>query len=90
MSDSYPRQAARTRTFNLGLPRAFRIADDGSRVVFLRSRAGDDPVAGLWVLDDEEDTERGVFHPAGTEEHLTQEEIDRRGRAGEKPSGGPS
>ena len=66
VSDSYPRQAARTRTFNLGLPRAFRIADDGSRVVFLRSRPGDDPVAGLWVLDVEEDTEREVFHPAGT------------------------
>ena len=51
VSDSYPRQAARTRSFNLGLPRAFRIADDGARVAFLRSRAGDDPVAGLWVLD---------------------------------------
>ncbi|HET6712398.1 MAG TPA: prolyl oligopeptidase family serine peptidase [Actinomycetota bacterium] len=87
MTDSYPRQAARTRNFNLGLPRAFRIADDGSRVVFLRSREGDDPVAGLWVLDVEEDTEREVFHPAGTEEHLTQEEIDRRERTGEKQSG---
>ena len=87
MSDSYPRQAARTRNFNLGLPRAFRIADDGSRVVFLRSRRGDDPVAGLWVLDVEEATEREVFHPAGVEEHLTQEEIDRRERTGEKQSG---
>ena len=87
MSDSYPRQAARTRNFNLGLPRAFRIADDGSRVVFLRSRRGDDPVAGLWVLDVEEATEREVFHPAGAEEHLTQEEIDRRERTGEKQSG---
>ena len=36
----------------------------------------------------EEDTEREVFHPAGTEEHLTQEEIDRRERTGEKQSGG--
>ena len=44
-------------------------------------------MAGLWVLDVEEDTEREVFHPAGTEEHLTQEEIDRRERTGEKQSG---
>jgi len=87
MSDSYPRQAARTRTFNLGLPRAFSIADDGSRVAFLRSRTGDDPVAGLWVLDVEGGTEREVFHPAGAEERLSQEEIDRRERAGEKQSG---
>ena len=49
MTDSFPRQYARTRGFTLGLPRAFRIADDGSRVTFLRSRAGDDTVAGLWV-----------------------------------------
>ncbi|MGZ8580819.1 MAG: DPP IV N-terminal domain-containing protein [Actinomycetota bacterium] len=87
MTDSYPRQAARTRNFNLGLPRAFVIADDGSRVAFLRTRAGDDPVAGLWVLDVDEGTEREVFHPAGGEEQLTQEEIDRRERAGEKQSG---
>ena len=87
MTDSYPRQAARTRNFNLGLPRAFVIADDGSRVAFLRSRAGDDPVAGLWVFDVEEGVEREVFHPASAEEHLTQEEIDRRERAGEKQSG---
>ncbi len=87
MSDSYPRQAARTRNFNLGLPRAFAIADDGSRVAFLRSRAGDDPVAGLWVLDVDGGTEREVFHPDGAEEHLSQEEIDRRERAGEKQSG---
>ncbi len=87
MTDSYPRQAARTRNFNLGLPRAFVIADDGSRVAFLRSRAGDDPVAGLWVFDVEEGVEREVFHPASAEEHLAQEEIDRRERAGEKQSG---
>jgi dipeptidyl-peptidase-4 len=87
VSDSYPRQAARTRSFNLGLPRAFRIADDGARVAFLRSRAGDDPVAGLWVLDVDDGIEREVFHPSDTEERLTQEEIDRRERTGEKQSG---
>ena len=87
MTDSYPRQSARTRGFNLGLPRAFRIAPDASRVAFLRSRAGDDPVAGLWVYDVASDEEREVFHPESGQERLTQAEIDRRERSGEKQSG---
>jgi dipeptidyl-peptidase 4 len=48
---SLPRQYARTRRFTLGVPRSFTIAPDGGRVLFLRSRAGDDPVTGLWELD---------------------------------------
>jgi dipeptidyl-peptidase-4 len=87
VSESYPRQAARTRNFNLGLPRAFRIASDGSRVAFLRTRSGDDPVAGIRVLDVEAGTEREVFHPAPTDARLTREEIDRRERSGEKQGG---
>lgn len=87
MSDSYPRQAARTRNFNLGLPRAFRIADDGSRVTFLRTRAGDDTVAGLWVLDVATGEERELYHPAAAEEQVTREELDRRERAREPQSG---
>ena len=87
MGESYPRQAARTRNFNLGLPRSFRIAADGTRVAFVRTRAGDDPLAGLWVLDVGAGAEREVFHPSGSEEHLTQEEIDRRERSGEKQAG---
>ena len=87
MTDSFPRQYARTRGFNLGLPRAFRIAGDGSRVAFLRTRSGDDTVAGLWVLDVETGEEREVYHPAATEEHVTQEELDRRERAREPQSG---
>ncbi len=87
MTDSFPRQYARTRGFNLGLPRAFRIADDGSRVAFLRTRAGDDTVAGLWVLDVATGEEREVYHPDRAEEHVTQEELDRRERAREPQSG---
>lgn len=87
MTESYPRQAARTRNFNLGLPRSFRIAADGSRVAFLRTRAGDDPVAGLWVLDVASGEEREVVHPAASDVRLTQEELDRRERAGEKQEG---
>ncbi|MDQ3210261.1 MAG: DPP IV N-terminal domain-containing protein, partial [Actinomycetota bacterium] len=87
MTDSFPRQHARTRGFSLGLPRAFRIAGDGTRVAFLRTRAGDDTVAGLWILDVATGTEREVHHPAADEEHLTREELDRRERAREPQSG---
>ena len=53
-SDSFPRQNARTRHFSLGRPRTFNVADDGSRIAFLRSRAGDDPLGCLWVFDVDE------------------------------------
>ena len=51
MTESFPRQQARTRRFTLGLPRSFQISPDGDRVAFLRSRGGADPVNCLWVLD---------------------------------------
>ena len=86
--DSFPRQKARTRGFTLGAPRGFRIADDGSRVAFIRSRAGDDPQGCLWVLDVASGEERVVFDPAvAGEEHLTQEERDRRERMREQLTG---
>jgi dipeptidyl-peptidase 4 len=86
--DSFPRQKARTRGFTLGAPRAFRIADDGSRVAFIRSRAGDDPEGCLWILDLDSGEERLVFDPAAAgEEHLTLEERDRRERMREQLTG---
>jgi dipeptidyl-peptidase-4 len=51
VSDTYPRQTARTRRFTLGAPRDLAVAVDGARVAFLRSGRGDDPVNKLWVLD---------------------------------------
>ena len=51
MSDTFPRQYARTQRLTLGEPRTVTVTDDGSRVIFLRSRAGDDPVNCLWVAD---------------------------------------
>jgi dipeptidyl-peptidase 4 len=51
MTTSFPRQSARTRRFTLGAPRGFQVSPDGSRVVFLRSRGGTDPVTCLWALD---------------------------------------
>jgi dipeptidyl-peptidase 4 len=51
VSDTFPRQHARTRRLTLGEPKAFRIAADGMRIVFLRSLGGSDPVNRLWVAD---------------------------------------
>ncbi len=48
---SYPRQEALTRRFRLGQPRAFRISPDGTRVCFIRSLSGRDPVGNLWVAE---------------------------------------
>jgi dipeptidyl-peptidase 4 len=88
--DSFPRQQARTQRFILGRPRAFTISPDGSRIVFLRSFAGDDPAMGLWVLDLPEARERLVFDPRGrdaSETDLPPEEIARRERVRERAGG---
>ncbi len=50
-TESFPRQYARTRRLSLGEPRNLVISPDGQRIVFIRSRAGDDPVNCLYVLD---------------------------------------
>jgi dipeptidyl-peptidase 4 len=86
--DSFPRQKARTRGFTLGAPRNFRVAEDGSRVAFIRSRAGSDPEGCLWVLDLASGEERSIFDPSTSdEEHLTHEERDRRERMREQLTG---
>jgi dipeptidyl-peptidase 4 len=88
--ESFPRQAARTRDFTLGLPRTFTVAADGSRVVFLRSPAGDDRDTALWVLDVAEGRERLVTDPkelAADVEGLPAEERARRERARERAGG---
>jgi dipeptidyl-peptidase 4 len=48
---SYPQQEALTRRFRLGQPRAYTVAPDGSRVVFIRSAGGRDPRGSLWVAE---------------------------------------
>jgi dipeptidyl-peptidase-4 len=89
--DSVPRQSARTRRFTLGAPRSFAVADDGSRVAFLRSGSGHDPVHALWVLDVDAGQERLVADPRvllkGGEEHLSRDERARRERARETGGG---
>lgn len=56
--------AGRTRGFTSGSPRAVTVAADGTRVVFLRSAAADDPADALWVLDVATAAERLVADPA--------------------------
>jgi len=64
VTDSFPRQAARTIGFSLGAPRSFRLSPDGQLVVFLRSKDGTDPVTCLWALDVATGAERLIADPA--------------------------
>ncbi|TDE44226.1 S9 family peptidase [Nonomuraea mesophila] len=90
MSESFPRLSARTRRFTLGVPRGFRISPDGGRVVFLRTKSGDDPVTCLWELDTETHVERLIVDPRtlhADEEDLPPEERARRERSRESAGG---
>ncbi|MGH3403730.1 MAG: prolyl oligopeptidase family serine peptidase [Streptosporangiaceae bacterium] len=46
------------------MPGQFTVAADGAYVLFLRGRAGDDPVACLWAVDLDSGQERLVADPA--------------------------
>jgi dipeptidyl-peptidase 4 len=89
--DSFPRRHARTQRFTLGAPRAFTVAPDGSRVVFLRSNSGTDRANSLWVLDTADGGERVAADPrallGGAEEHLSSQERARRERSREGGAG---
>jgi dipeptidyl-peptidase-4 len=90
MTESFPRQEARTRRFTLGVPRSFRISPDGARVAYLRTKGGNDPVTCLWMLDVGSDTERLVADPralGGDERDLPPEERARRERVREQAGG---
>ncbi len=91
VTDSFPRRQAATRRFTLGAPRGVTIAPDGARVVFLRSRGGDDPVTCLWVLDVATGEEHLLVDPLTLdvpgEEDLPPEEKARRERVREQSGG---
>ena len=87
MTESFPRQQARTRRFTLGLPRSFQISPAGDQVAFLRSKGGDDPVTCLWVLDVATGAERLVADPSvlgDATAGLTAQERRRRERVREQ------
>ena len=87
--EEFPRQVARTRGFSLGVPRSFSVSPDGERVVYLRTKKGDDPVSCLWVFEVAGAKERLVFDPGEeeAERDLTEAERARRERARERSSG---
>jgi dipeptidyl-peptidase-4 len=90
MTESFPRQQARTRGFRLGVPRAFQVSPNGERVTFLRSKAGDDPVTCLWEADTVSGAERLIADPralGADEENLPPEERARRERVRETAAG---
>jgi len=92
MSDTFPRQYARTQRLTLGEPRNLTVSPDGRRVVFCRSNGGNDPVNCLWVLDTATGEERLVADPrallsGGDESDLPLEERRRRERAREGAGG---
>ncbi|MGH3272918.1 MAG: prolyl oligopeptidase family serine peptidase [Streptosporangiaceae bacterium] len=90
MTDSFPRQQARTRNFSLGAPRSFQVSPDGGTVAFLRSAGGADPVTCLWALDVATGAERLIADPArlagfgGADDDL---ERARRERVRERATG---
>jgi len=92
MSDSFPRQYARTQRLTLGEPRNLVVAADGRHVLFARSRAGDDPVNCLWALDPATGRERLLVDPlellgAADDEQLPAAERARRERMREGAAG---
>jgi len=95
MTESFPRQEARTRRFTLGVPRAFRVSPDGARVAYLRTKGGADPATCLWVLDVDTGQERLVADPRALgpsregagEEDLPPQERARRERVREQAGG---
>jgi dipeptidyl-peptidase 4 len=89
MTDSFPRQQARTQRFSLGVPRSFQISPDGTRVAFLRSQGGSDPVTCLWVLDADTGAQRLVADPATLDAagDLPAQEKARRERSREQAGG---
>ncbi|MEY4633378.1 MAG: hypothetical protein RLZ18_750, partial [Actinomycetota bacterium] len=90
MSDTFPRQYARTQRLTLGEPRNFTVSPDGARVLFVRSHGGSDAVNTLWVIDTGTGVERELLDPRTLSTDLsalTPEEMRRRERAREGAGG---
>ena len=84
------RKQARTQRFTLGTPREFRVAPDGTKVLFLRSESGTDRRNSLWELDVESGAETKIVDAAELlpgEEELPPEERARRERSRESAGG---
>ena len=78
---------ARTRGFSLGVQRSFTVSTDGERVVFLRTKTGDDPVWCLWVFEVTGAKERLAFDPGEAKAGASSPRPNAR--AGSAPASGP-
>ncbi len=74
----------------MGAPRDLRFVDGGRQLLFLRSKAGDDPVTCLWLLDCATGETRIIVDPAelgADDADVPAAERARRERAREQASG---
>lgn len=90
-AESYPRQKARTRTFQLGRPRSFACSPTSARALFIRSSSGSDDRGSLWLLDLDAETVETLLVDAanlgGSELELPDAERARRERMREVTAG---
>ncbi|MDR6116866.1 MULTISPECIES: prolyl oligopeptidase family serine peptidase [unclassified Aeromicrobium] len=90
MSVSYPRLAARTARFTLGIPRDLTVSPDGSTVWFVRTADGVSRTGALWAHDVATGEERVLVDPAtllADGEQLSAAERARRERSREQGAG---
>jgi dipeptidyl-peptidase-4 len=91
MSVSYPRLAARTLRFTLGIPRNVTISPDGRTVRFIRTPDGVTRTGQLWEHDVAAGTESLLVDPVALlgegGEELSPEERARRERSRESAAG---
>lgn len=91
MTVSYPRLAARTLRFTLGIPRNIWVNSAGSKVYFIRTPDGVTRTGQLWEFDVATGAESVVVDPVallGAEgEQLSAEERSRRERSRESAAG---
>ena len=91
MTDSYPRLAARTARFTLGIPRNISVAPDGSKVWYIRTPDGVTRTGQLWEHDVATGDETVIVDPHALlgdgGEQLSDEERSRRERSRESGAG---
>ncbi|MCL8251752.1 prolyl oligopeptidase family serine peptidase [Aeromicrobium fastidiosum] len=91
MTVSYPRLAARTLRFTLGVPRSITVSPDGGTVRFIRTPDGVTRTGQLWEHDVATGAETVLVDPAellGDDgEQLSAEERSRRERSRESAAG---